>query len=182
MTWLGQKPDTEPVRPIPPATAISPQVASHPVAGDSGERMASPKVAGIGRSVHVKGELTGNADLAIEGKVEGTIALNGYNVTIAPTGHVAAEIRAKSVVVGGQVTGSISAEERVEVTATGSLVGDVRAPRVVLADGARFKGRIDMDTKSGPGALVAAPAASRVMGNTSTAHDEAHAYASATKG
>jgi len=143
--------------------------------------MASPKVASIGKSLHVKGELTGNEDLAIEGTVEGTIALNGYNVTIGPTGHVVADIRAKSVVVGGQVNGNISADDRVEVAATGTMVGDVRAPRVVLVDGARFKGRIDMDTKSGPGALVAVPAASRVMGNSSISHDDTHAYASATK-
>jgi len=181
MTWLGQKPDPEPVRPIPPAIAISPQVASHPIVVENAERIERSKVASIGKSLHVKGELTGNEDLAIEGKVEGTIALNGYNVTIAPTGHVTADIRAKSVVVGGHVKGSISTEERVEVTATGTMVGDIRAPRVVLAEGARFKGRIDMDTKSGPGALVAAPAASRVMANTSTFHDEAHAHASATK-
>ena len=181
MTWLGQKSDPEPVRPIPPAAAASPHVAPHPIAREATETVQPTKVAGIGKSVHVKGELTGSEDLAIEGKVEGTIALNGYNVTIAPTGQVAAEIRAKSVVVGGQVKGSISAEERVEVTATGSLVGDVRAPRVVLADGARFKGHIDMDTKSGPVTSVAAPTASRVMGNTSSFQDEAHAYAGATK-
>jgi cytoskeletal protein CcmA (bactofilin family) len=108
-------------------------------------------MASIGKSVHVKGELSGREDLAIEGKVEGTIALNGYNVTIGQTGRVAAEIQAKSVLVGGHVNGNISADDRVEVAATGSMVGCVRAPRVVLVDGARFKGSIDMDTKSGPG-------------------------------
>lgn len=151
MTWLGQKPDPEPTRPTPPAAALSPQVAPYSVPGERAEKADIPTMASIGKSVHVKGELSGREDLAIEGKVEGTIALNGYNVTIGQTGRVAAEIQAKSVLVGGHVNGNISADDRVEVAATGSMVGCVRAPRVVLVDGARFKGSIDMDTKSGPG-------------------------------
>jgi len=181
MTWLGQKPDPEPTRPIPPATAVSPQVAPHPIPGESGENMEMPKVASIGTSVHVKGELSGNEDLAIEGKVDGKIALSGYNVTIGQTGRVEAEIHAKSVVVGGLVKGNINAEERVEVAATGTMVGDIRAPRVVLVDGSRFKGSIDMDTESRTRPLVTEPAASKATGNTSAAHDHPSANAGATK-
>jgi cytoskeletal protein CcmA (bactofilin family) len=109
------------------------------------ERTEVPKVASIGKSLHVKGELSGNEDLAIEGKVDGTIALRGHHLTIGQTGRVTAGIQAKAVVVGGQVNGNVSANDKVEVAATGTLVGDIRAPRVVLVDGARFKGRIDMD-------------------------------------
>ncbi len=182
MTWLGQKPDPELTRPIPPATAASPPVAPHPTPAESGEKMARPNMASIGKSLHVRGELSGSEDLAIEGRVEGKIALNGYSVTIGQTGRVAAEIQAKSVIVGGLVHGDIYAAERVEVAATGTMVGDVRAPRVVLVDGARFKGSIDMDTKSGPGTAVAAPSASRAAGNPSSSHDETPTYASVTKG
>lgn len=144
MTWLGQKQDPEPARPIPTATAVASPVAPHPIPVESREKTAMPKMASIGKSLHVKGELSGSEDLAIEGRVEGSINLNGFSVTIGQTGRVAAEIHAKSVVVGGLVNGDINAIERVEVAATGTMVGDVRAPRVVLVDGARFKGSIDM--------------------------------------
>jgi len=143
--------------------------------------MEMPKVASIGKSLRVKGELTGNEDLVIEGKVEGTITLSGYNVTIGPNGHVVAEIRAKSVVVGGQVNGSISADDKVEVAATGTMIGDIRAPRVALADGARFKGRVEMDTKSTPATSVAVPAATKVVSSPSISREESHAYAGASK-
>jgi cytoskeletal protein CcmA (bactofilin family) len=113
-------------------------------------------VASIGKSLHVKGELSGQEDLAIEGKVEGKIVLKGQNVTIGQTGRVSGEIHAKAVVVAGLLNGDIVAEEMVEVAATGTMMGDIRAPRVVLADGAKFKGSIDMDAKSASGASVAA--------------------------
>jgi cytoskeletal protein CcmA (bactofilin family) len=158
MTWLGQKPDPEPTRTIPTATAVASPVAPHPIPVQSVERMATPKMASIGKSLHVKGELSGSEDLAIEGRVDGTINLNGYSVTIGQTGRVAAEIHAKSVVVGGLVNGDINAVERVEVAATGTMVGDVRAPRVVLVDGARFKGSIDMATGDPSNSREATPA------------------------
>jgi len=122
-------------------------------------------VANIGKSLHIKGELSGNENLTVEGKVEGKITLNGYSVTIGQNGLVIAEIHAKSVVVGGQVRGNITADENVEVAATGTVLGDVRAPRVVLADGAHFKGSIDMDTKSGSGARAAGSAATKFAGS-----------------
>ena len=112
-------------------------------------------VATIGKSLHIKGELSGSEDLSIEGKVEGKIILNGYNVTIGSNGRVTGEIQAKSVIVGGEVRGTITADEKVEVAATGNMLGDVRAGRVVLADGAHFKGSIDMDTMSGSGVRAA---------------------------
>jgi cytoskeletal protein CcmA (bactofilin family) len=145
MAWLGQKSEPEPAGPMTAAPVAAPQVDSYQRPADSGERMELPPVASIGKSLHVKGELTGSEDLAIEGKVEGKITLNGFNVRIGETGRVAAEIHAKSVVVGGLVTGNIKSDEKVEVAATGTMMGDIRAPRVVLVDGSRFKGSIDMD-------------------------------------
>ena len=140
MAWLGQKSD-----PTRERTEMT--------------------VANIGKSLHIKGELSGNEDLTIEGKVEGKITLNGYSVTIGQSGLVMAEIHAKSVVVCGQVRGDITADESVEVAATGTVLGNVRAPRVVLADGAQFKGSIDMDTKSGSGARAAGSAATKFAGS-----------------
>ena len=143
--------------------------------------MEMPNVASIGKSLHVKGELSGNEDLAIEGKVEGKITLNGYRVTIGESGRAAAEIHAKSVVVGGVVKGDINAAERVEILATGTMLGDIRAPRVVLVDGSRFKGSIDMDAESRTRTVAAEPVASKAKSNASTAHEHASAYASTTK-
>jgi cytoskeletal protein CcmA (bactofilin family) len=107
------------------------------------------KVVNIGQSIHIKGELTGNEDLTIEGKVEGKIFLKDHNLTIGANGKITAEIQAKTVMVVGEVVGNITADDKVEVAASGTMRGDIAAPRVVLADGAKFKGTIDMDRKPG---------------------------------
>lgn len=105
------------------------------------------KIVNIGQSIHIKGELTGNEDLTIEGKVEGKVFLKDHNLTIGANGKLTAEVQAKTVMVLGEVTGNITADDKVEVAATGTMRGDIQAPRVVLADGAKFKGAIDMDNK-----------------------------------
>jgi cytoskeletal protein CcmA (bactofilin family) len=117
------------------------------------------KIVNIGQSIHIKGELTGNEDLTIEGKVEGKVFLKDHNLTVGANGKLVAEIQAKTVMVLGEITGNISADDKVEVAATGSMRGDITAPRVVLADGAKFKGAIDMDRKSGSPASVSSSAA-----------------------
>ncbi len=162
MSWAGQKSVPEQTRPTPLVTAPSPQVGAPSVPGERREKMEMTNVANIGKSLHVKGELSGDEDLTVEGAVEGKITLNGHRVTISQNGSVTGEIHAKSVLVGGQVTGNITADEKAEVAATGRVLGDVRAPRVAVADGAHFKGSIDMDTDSGSGARAAGLAASKV--------------------
>lgn len=107
------------------------------------------KLVNIGQSIQIKGEVVGNEDLTIEGKVEGKIILKDHNLTIGANGRITAEIQAKTVMVVGEVVGNITADDKVEIAATGSMRGDLLAPRVVLADGARFKGSIDMDRKGG---------------------------------
>jgi len=122
------------------------------------------KIVNIGQSIHIKGELTGNEDLTIEGKVEGKVFLKDHNLTVGANGKIVAEIQAKTVMVLGEVTGNITADDKVEVAATGTMRGDIQAPRVVLADGAKFKGAIDMDKKSGSSTSASAsasPSASR---------------------
>jgi cytoskeletal protein CcmA (bactofilin family) len=114
------------------------------------------KIVNIGQSIHIKGELTGNEDLTIEGKVEGKVFLKDHNLTVGANGKIVAEIQAKTVMVLGEVTGNITADDKVEVAATGSMRGDIQAPRVVLADGAKFKGAIDMDKKVGSSTLTSA--------------------------
>lgn len=103
----------------------------------------------IGKSVIIKGELSGSEDLTIEGQVEGKIELKQNVLTIGPNGKIKAQILAKAVVVQGEVTGNISATERVDIRDAGSVDGDLSAPRVAIADGAHFRGSIDMQRAGG---------------------------------
>ncbi len=114
----------------------------------------------IGKSMKIKGKLTGNEDLMIEGRVDGKIFLKGNKLSIGANGRVTAAIRdAKAVVVGGEMVGNIFANDRVEITSTGTMRGDIKAPRVVLADGAQYRGLIDMDPKATASKPSAAPPA-----------------------
>lgn len=119
----------------------------------------------IGKSVQIKGELTGNEDLTIDGSVEGKIHMKDHNLTVGPNGAINAEIRAKTVIVLGKLIGNVKAGEKVEVAASGSVEGDIVAPRVALADGARFKGSIDMEGhKAKPGATASASTSTPATG------------------
>jgi cytoskeletal protein CcmA (bactofilin family) len=102
------------------------------------------EVVNIGKSVYIKGELSGDEDLTIEGRVEGKIELKAHNLVIGPNGRINAEVYAKNVTVIGSVVGNISAGEIVEIRASGSVAGDIKAPRISIADGAHFKGSVDM--------------------------------------
>lgn len=102
----------------------------------------------IGRSIQIKGELTGNEDLTIDGTVEGKIELKENSLTIGPNGNIKADINAKAVTITGEVHGNVTAEEKVEIRETGKLRGDIVTPRLVIADGAFFKGSVEMDKKS----------------------------------
>ena len=99
----------------------------------------------IGNSMHIKGELTGKEDLTIDGRVDGKILLTGHQLTIEENGHVTAEIHdARTVIVHGTMIGNITADDKVEVASQGSMQGDIRARRVVLADGSRSRSRISV--------------------------------------
>jgi cytoskeletal protein CcmA (bactofilin family) len=98
----------------------------------------------IGKSVVIKGELTGSEDLTIEGHVEGKIELRQNVLTIGPNGRIKAQVFAKSVIILGEVTGNVTATEKVDLRDNGSIDGDITAPRVAIAEGAHFRGSIDM--------------------------------------
>jgi len=115
------------------------------------------EVANIGKSISIKGDLTGNEDLVIEGKVEGKVDLPNNQLTIGANGSVGAEINAKSVVVVGRVSGNIHGTERVEIQGTGIVEGDVSAPRMVVAEGAVLNGAIKMSKKAGAAESQAPP-------------------------
>jgi cytoskeletal protein CcmA (bactofilin family) len=98
----------------------------------------------IGKSVVIKGELSGSEDLIIEGQVDGKIELRENVLTIGPNGKIKAQIFAKAVIVQGEVTGNVTATEKVDIRDNGSLDGDIASPRVAIAEGAHFRGSIDM--------------------------------------
>lgn len=103
----------------------------------------------IGKSVVIKGELNGSEDLTIEGQVEGKIELRQNVLTIGPNGKIKAQVFAKSVIILGEVTGNVTATEKVDIRDNGSVDGDIAAPRVAIAEGAHFRGSIDMQRTGG---------------------------------
>jgi cytoskeletal protein CcmA (bactofilin family) len=103
----------------------------------------------IGKSVVIKGELNGSEDLTIEGQVEGTIQLREHVLTIGPNGKIKAQVFAKAVIILGEVTGNVTASEKVDIRDNGSVDGDIIAPRVAIAEGAHFRGSVDMQRKAG---------------------------------
>ena len=124
-------------------------------------------IVNIGKSVVIKGELNGSEDLTIEGHVEGTIQLRDHVLTIGPNGRIKAQVFAKSVIVLGEVTGNVTASDKVDIRDNGSVDGDIVSPRVAIAEGAHFRGSVDMQRKAGaaqpqpakPAAAAAAPPA-----------------------
>jgi cytoskeletal protein CcmA (bactofilin family) len=112
----------------------------------------------IGKSVVIKGELTGSEDLTIEGHVEGKIELRQNVLTIGPNGKIKAQVFAKSVIILGEVTGNVTASEKVDLRDNGAVDGDIAAPRVAIAEGAHFRGSIDMQ-RAGAGKADGKPTA-----------------------
>jgi cytoskeletal protein CcmA (bactofilin family) len=111
----------------------------------------------IGRSVVIKGELEGSEDLTIEGQVEGKIELRDHTLTVGENGRIKAQVFAKSVVILGELVGNINASETVDIRDKGSVDGDLVAPRVAIAEGAHFRGSIDMQKKGAAPAKAAVP-------------------------
>jgi cytoskeletal protein CcmA (bactofilin family) len=127
----------EPIRPAPPAPAYEPPVNRAPAA-------ATGEQATIGKGLFIKGEINGSESLFVDGKVEGSINLPGNRVTVGRNGQVSANITAREIVVLGKVRGNMTATDRVDIRAEGSLNGDVAAARISIEDGAFFKGGIDI--------------------------------------
>jgi cytoskeletal protein CcmA (bactofilin family) len=142
-------PGIEPARPaVPPQAAaheVSPAASARPTISSNSAAVQSPTdQATIGKSLVVKGEVTGSESLYIDGKVEGAINLPGNRVTVGRNGQVSANISAREVVVLGKVRGNINASDRVDIRSEGALTGDVIAQRISIEDGAFFKGGIDI--------------------------------------
>ncbi len=157
-------PVADPGAPVP---AFNPplQAPARPAEPMRSEGSRAHEVATIGKSVVVKGELSGSEDLIIDGEIEGSISLRGQSLTVGPNGRLRANIEARNVILHGRVDGDVYATERVELRKTASLSGNISTARISIEDGAFFKGTIDIqkpepagrqDTKPPVSALAAA--------------------------
>jgi cytoskeletal protein CcmA (bactofilin family) len=149
----------EAVKPAGPGTPAAPAAPAQHQAQPHAPAQAQPDsrrqqmmerdVVNIGKSVVIKGELNGSEDLTVEGHVEGKIELRDHVLTIGPNGKIKAQVFAKAVIVLGEVTGNVTATEKVDIRDGGSVDGDIVSPRVAIAEGAHFRGSVDMQRKGG---------------------------------
>jgi cytoskeletal protein CcmA (bactofilin family) len=180
MVW--KKPDDNASHPEPAPAA------TRPAAPPAETRRTERATATIGPSIFIKGDLSGDEDLVIEGKVEGKIDLKQHNVTIGKNGRVRADVFGNTVVIEGEVDGNLFALQQAIVRQSGAVRGNITAPRVMLEDGSRFRGSIDMESKeaakpgaASPGSPPAAgspppqgPAASSASGGAGVASSQLH--------
>lgn len=145
------EPTPSPAYPTAAAAARPPE----PVRSELSHTSHSNEVANIGKSVVVKGELSGSEDLIVDGEVEGSITLRGQSLTIGPNGRVRANIEARNVIIHGRVDGNIHASDRVDLRKSATLSGDIATARISIEDGAFFKGGIDIQ-KPEPGPKIEA--------------------------
>jgi cytoskeletal protein CcmA (bactofilin family) len=123
----------------------------------------------VGAGLHIKGEISGNEDLHVDGSIEGSIQLEGRTLTVGASGKVTAEVVAREVVVHGSVKGNVRASDRIEIKKDASVVGELTTARIIIADGAHFKGSIEIDRKASDlGPDLDKPAYARAA--TATAH------------
>jgi len=153
----------QPVAPPPTPPAAAPTFGRT----EAGHFMEKD-IVNIGKSVVIKGELNGSEDLTIEGHVEGTIQLRDHVLTIGPNGRIKAQVFAKSVIVLGEVHGNVTATEKVDIRDNGSVEGDIVSPRIAIAEGAHFKGSVDMQRKGAAAQPQAKPAAPQPSVGTAT--------------
>ncbi len=140
------KPETKPVEPAAPPRPPAPSPAA-PAPAAQARPAAAPGAPGtacvIGTKTVIKGEITGDEDVIVEGTIEGQIRI-GRDLRVGPGGVVKASVHAQSIVVSGEIQGDCQATQRVEIQASGKLTGNIRAPRVVIGEGATFRGNSDM--------------------------------------
>jgi cytoskeletal protein CcmA (bactofilin family) len=151
------KPTNQAATPAPAPTIVPASVAA-PLAES---RRIERDLVNIGKSVVIKGELSGSEDLTIEGHVEGKIELKDNVLTIGPNGRIKAAVFAKAVIVLGEVNGNIAASEKVDIRDGGSVDGDIVSPKVAIAEGAHFRGSVDMQKKAGAPAQPGKPETSK---------------------
>jgi len=133
--WRNKEEETHPQPAREPAPTVE-TPAARPVGGKS--------LARVGRTLSIKGELAGDEDLVVDGEFSGTIELGGHSLTVGAQGRVQADAHAREIVIEGTLRGKLRATERLVIARSGNVVGDLVAARVVIEDGAYFKGSIDI--------------------------------------
>jgi cytoskeletal protein CcmA (bactofilin family) len=146
--WTKQPQSETPGYSPAPSSPLSP--ASHAASPGTSysSRPSAPaarNMACLGESIEIKGKISGEEDLQVDGKIEGPVSLHGQRLTVGRTGHLNSEIIAREVVVYGKVHGNLRASDRVEIKKDGSVTGDVITARISIEDGAFFKGRIEIE-------------------------------------
>ena len=169
--WKRDEAVRQPPPAPPPAQSVTPTPETSTTPKTEPVRQPERDMVNIGKSVIIKGELSGSEDLTIEGQVEGKIELRQNILTIGPNAKIKAQVFAKTVIVQGEVHGNVTATERVDIRDNGSVDGDLSAPRVAIADGAHFRGSIDMQRQGAAKAepKVDAKPAAPSTGTSSTA-------------
>ena len=147
MGIFGKSPEQPPATTASPNKLVPPATSPTVPAAAPNLQATAPRIASgpcvVGAKTTIKGEITGDEDILVEGTVEGQIHIT-KDLRVGPGGVVKAKVEAQSVVVSGQLLGDCQATHRVEIQASGKLMGNIRAPRVVIAEGASFKGNSDM--------------------------------------
>jgi cytoskeletal protein CcmA (bactofilin family) len=147
---LNSQPSAVPVAPVSAAKEAPRPASSYSERADVGH---------IGKSVVIRGELSGSEDLYLDGDIQGTIDLRDHKLVIGPNGKIKATVSARELVVHGKVEGNISGSERVELRKSCSVVGDISTQRIVIEDGAFFKGAIDIKENASRKAMAASASA-----------------------
>src|SRR5215471_11904510 len=130
----------------PPPVAPEPKKEASPVstAPIRTETELSRGAASIGKSVTIKGQIFSREDLVVDGEIEGAIELNDHRLTVGPNGRVRAGIKAREIVVLGAIEGNVEALDKIDIRKDAKLVGDIKTARIIIEDGAYFKGSIDI--------------------------------------
>ena len=132
----------------PPASSPSSAPSVVPFSSPSSVKLggSSSRNAGrLGSTIQIKGQITGNEDLEIDGIIDGPISLQGHELTVGPSAKLNSEIHAGEAIVYGKIVGNVHAKGRVDIKKDGSIIGDVSSARISIEDGAHFKGRIEID-------------------------------------
>ena len=149
-TQTGTTVETLPV----PAPLNAGGTAKNPLDQPRPQVTASRAPAWLGPGLKIKGQISGSEDLHLECKVEGPISLGDHRVTVGQNAHISGEITASEVIVQGEVSGNLLASDRIEIKKNGSVKGDLMTARIVIEDGAYFKGAIEVSRKDHPGAKL----------------------------
>jgi len=142
--WKTRKDEEPPYNPPKEVSPVATPTERRPFEQEREAPARTSGMAHIGKSVLIKGELSGNEDLYIDGEVQGTVELRDHNLTVGPNGRVQANINAREITVQGKVQGNVRAADKIEIRKSGSVVGDIITARITIEDGAYFKGSIDI--------------------------------------